>query len=212
MTRAQDKAVQLILSHWVPPSHPLQAAIEDWANDIKKNSNDTIDLVIFPAELLGKAFAHYDMARNGDVSFALVSPGYHPESFPIIAAGDVPFVYDDAKIGTAAIDEWYRKYAARELAGGALLFQLFVQDPGTLHSQKKVVVPDDIEGLKFANRTLLWRTIKQLGGEGLGRSARNSRDALERGEADGISSPGDRPCFLASIKLCTTTWTAEMYG
>ncbi len=29
---AQDKPVQLKLSHWVPPSHPLQAAIQDWAD------------------------------------------------------------------------------------------------------------------------------------------------------------------------------------
>ena len=32
---AQDKPIELKLSHWVPPSHPLQAAIQDWADDIK---------------------------------------------------------------------------------------------------------------------------------------------------------------------------------
>ncbi len=28
---AQDKPVTLKLSHWVPASHPLQKAIQDWA-------------------------------------------------------------------------------------------------------------------------------------------------------------------------------------
>jgi len=27
--RAEDKTVELKLSHWVPPTHPLQKAIED---------------------------------------------------------------------------------------------------------------------------------------------------------------------------------------
>ena len=28
---AQDKTIELKLSHWVPPSHPLQKAMEQWA-------------------------------------------------------------------------------------------------------------------------------------------------------------------------------------
>jgi TRAP-type C4-dicarboxylate transport system substrate-binding protein len=212
VTRAQDESVQLILSHWVPPSHPLQAAIEDWANDIKKNSNETIDTVIFPAELLGKAFAHYDMARNGDVSVALVSPGYHTDSFPIIAAGDLPFVYDDAKIGTAAIDEWYRKYATRELRGVHYCFA-FVQEPGTLHSRKKVVVPDDIRGLKIRQpNATMGELIKRLGGESLKRSAPDSRDLLERGEADGIFFPWGSTLLFGIDKVVHYNIDAKISG
>ena len=29
---AQDKQIQLKLSHWVPPAHPLQAALEEAEN------------------------------------------------------------------------------------------------------------------------------------------------------------------------------------
>ena len=31
---AQDKPVHLKLSHWVPPSHPLQKALEDWGGSV----------------------------------------------------------------------------------------------------------------------------------------------------------------------------------
>jgi TRAP-type transport system periplasmic protein len=189
VSRALDEPVQLILSHWVPPSHPLQAAIEDWASDIKKSSGGTITSVIFPAELLGKAFAHYDMVLNGNASVALVSPGYHPGSFPIIAASDLPFLYHDAKTGTAAINAWYRKYAAGELRGVHYCFA-FVQDAGTLHSRKKVVVPEDIRGLKIRQpNTTIGELINRLGGKGLRASAPDSRDLLDRGEADGIFFP-----------------------
>src|SRR5581483_2150911 len=33
---AQDKPIHLKLSHWVPPSHPLQKALEDWGSSIQK--------------------------------------------------------------------------------------------------------------------------------------------------------------------------------
>ena len=39
---AQDKTFELKLSHWVPPTHPLQKAIEEWGADIEKASGGTI--------------------------------------------------------------------------------------------------------------------------------------------------------------------------
>src|ERR1700734_2573912 len=56
---AQDKVVDLRLSLWVPPAHPLTAATKGWAEDIAKASNGTIKITIFPSEQLGKAFDQY---------------------------------------------------------------------------------------------------------------------------------------------------------
>src|SRR6202050_5114924 len=84
---AEDKTFELKLSHWVPPSHPLQKAIQEWADDIEKASNGTIKSKIYPAQQLGKAFDHYDMAKDGIADFVYVNPGYQPGRFPIISAG-----------------------------------------------------------------------------------------------------------------------------
>src|SRR5438132_13976957 len=81
---AQDKPVQLKLSHWVPPSHPLQKALEDWGGSIQKATNGSVTFTIFPSQQLGKAFDHYDMARDGIADVTYVSPGYQPGRFPII--------------------------------------------------------------------------------------------------------------------------------
>ena len=83
---AQDKTVNLKISLWVPPSHPLVQSVRDWAADMTKESGGTITATIFPAEQLGKAFDHYDMARDGIADVAYVSPGYQPGRFPIINA------------------------------------------------------------------------------------------------------------------------------
>ena len=39
---AQDKSFELKLSHWVPPSHPLQKALEEWGASVEKESGGTI--------------------------------------------------------------------------------------------------------------------------------------------------------------------------
>src|SRR5580692_2861522 len=103
---AQDKTFELKLSHWVPPSHPSQQ--------------------------LGKAFDHYDMARDGIADFVYVNPGYQPGRFPIISAGELPFLVGQAKGGNRAIDAWYRKYAAAEMKDVHYCFS-FVLDPVAWH-------------------------------------------------------------------------------
>jgi TRAP-type C4-dicarboxylate transport system substrate-binding protein len=101
---AQDKTVQLKLSTWLPPAHPLNPGLKAWADDIEKESGGTIKSTLFPSEQLGKAFDHYDMARDGIADGTYVNPGYQPGRFPIIAAGELPFLFANAKGGTAALD------------------------------------------------------------------------------------------------------------
>jgi len=186
---AQDKPVMLKLSHWVPPSHPLQKAIQDWAEDLKKESGGSISYTIFPSEQLGKAFDHYDMARDGIADFTYVNPGYQPGRFPVIAAGELPFLISDAHTGSAALDAWYRAYAAKEMKDVHYCFA-FVHDPGTLHANKKILLPSEIKGMKIrpANATI-GAFVVSLGGTNVQASAPESRDALERGVADAITFP-----------------------
>jgi TRAP-type C4-dicarboxylate transport system substrate-binding protein len=208
---AADPPVQLRLSHWVPPSHPLQTSIEDWANDIKTESGGTITAAIFPAEQLGKAFDHYDMARDGIADGAYVSPGYQPGRFPIIGLSDVPFNYTDAKSGTAAVDQWYRQYAAREMRDVHYCFA-FVQDPGTLFSKTKVTVPADLKGLKIrpANATT-GAFVTLLGGNNVQASAPQSRDLLDRGVADGIFFPWGSTILFGIDKVIKDAINTQMY-
>ena len=102
---AQDKTVTLKLSTWVPPAHPLNPSFVAWAADIEKESGGTIKTTLFPSEQLGKAFDHYDMARDGIADLAYVNPGYQPGRFPIVAAGELPFLITEAKGGTVALTE-----------------------------------------------------------------------------------------------------------
>jgi len=187
---AADPTVQLKLSHWVPPAHPLHPALEAWAADIEKASGGTIKSTIFPAQQLGKAFDHYDMTRDAIADLGYVNPGYQPGRFPIIAAGELPFLIENAKSGSAAIDAWYRQYAAREMKDVHFCLA-FLHDPGTFHSRsKKILAPADVSGLKVrpADATI-GQFVTLLGGTNVQASAPEARDVIERGVADAITFP-----------------------
>jgi TRAP-type C4-dicarboxylate transport system substrate-binding protein len=186
---AEDKTVELKISLWVPPAHPLTPATRAWADDIEKASGGTIKATVFPSEQLGKAFDHYDMARDGIADVTYVNPGYQPGRFPIIAAGQLPFTFGDGKKGTLALDEWYRKYAATEMKDTKFCFA-FIHDPGALHGKKKIVLPADLAGTKVRPaQSTIAEMVRLLGGTNVQASAPEARDALERGVADEITFP-----------------------
>jgi TRAP-type C4-dicarboxylate transport system substrate-binding protein len=194
---AQDKTFELKLSHWVPPSHPLQKALEEWGASVEKASGGTIKYKVYPAQQLGKAFDHYDMARDGIADLTYINPGYQPGRFPIIGAGELPFLMTNAKGGTQALDAWYRKYADKEMKDVKFCLA-FVHDPGAFHSRsKKILVPGDIKGLKIRPAHATMATfVTMLGGTNVQAAAPEVRDILEKGVADAVTFPwGSVPLF-----------------
>ena len=194
---AQDKTFELKLSHWVPPSHPLQKALEEWGSSVEKDSGGTIKYKVYPAQQLGKAFDHYDMARDGIADLTYINPGYQPGRFPIISAGELPFLMTTAKGGTQALDAWYRKYADKEMKDVKFCLA-FLHDPGAFHSRaKKILVPGDIKGMKIRPAHATMATfVTMLGGTNVQASAPEVRDIIDKGVADAVTFPwGSVPLF-----------------
>jgi len=186
---AQDKPVELKLAHWVPANHLLaQTGFIPWGKSIEAASGGSIKVNIFPAQQLGKAADHYDMARDGIATVTMVNPGYQAGRFPIIAAGELPFLLDKPGPAAKALDAWYRQYAEREMKDVKVcLVHLHV---GTLHAKKPITDPDQIRGMKVrpANGTVA-SMVSLLGGTSVQVSAPEARDALARGLADAITFP-----------------------
>ncbi|MBN9461687.1 MAG: TRAP transporter substrate-binding protein [Burkholderiales bacterium] len=209
---AQDKHFDLKISHWVPASHPLQKALEDWAASVEKDSNGTITSKVYPAQQLGKAFDHYDMARDGIADLTYVNPGYQPGRFPIIGAGELPFLIANGKGGSQALDAWYRKYAEREMKDVKFCLA-FVHDPGSFHSRtKKIVVPDDLKGMKIRPAHATMATfVTMLGGTNVQASAPEVRDVIEKGVADAVTFPWGSVILFGIDKVTKYHMNAPLY-
>jgi TRAP-type C4-dicarboxylate transport system substrate-binding protein len=200
------------LSHWVPASHPLQKALEEWGAAVEKDSGGTLKYKVYPAQQLGKAFDHYDMARDGIADLTYINPGYQPGRFPVIAAGELPFLMSDAKGGSEALDAWYRKYAGKEMKDVKFCLA-FIHDPSSFHSTtKKIVVPEDIKGMKIrpAHATMAaWVTL--LGGTNVQASAPEVRDVLEKRVADAVSFPWGSLVLFGIDKVTKYHMDAPLY-
>jgi TRAP-type C4-dicarboxylate transport system substrate-binding protein len=209
---AQEKTFELKISHWVPASHPLQKALEDWGASVEKDSGGTLKYKVYPAQQLGKAFDHYDMARDGIADLTYVNPGYQPGRFPIIAAGELPFLMSDAKGGSEGLDAWYRKYAATEMKDVKYCLA-FIHDPSSFHSRtKKILVPDDIKGMKIrpADATIA-SFMTQLGGTNVQAAAPEVRDVIERGVADAVTFPWGSLVLFGIDKVTKYHMDAPLY-
>ena len=92
-----------------------KTGFEPWAKSVEAASNGSIKVAFFPAQQLGKAADHYDMARDGIADMTWVNPGYQAGRFPMIAAGELPFLISKPGPGSAALDKWYRNYAVASI-------------------------------------------------------------------------------------------------
>ncbi|MDT3683944.1 MAG: TRAP transporter substrate-binding protein [Pseudorhodoplanes sp.] len=187
---AQDKEINLRFAHWVPTAHPMHAAAVAWADSIGKASNGTIKITIFPAQQLGRAFDHYNMARDAISDISHINPGYEPGRFPIVAAVELPFTFSNAKQGSAALDAWYRRYAEREMKEVRYCLA-FAHDPGTFHfTRKKVRMPSDMSGLRVRPpNAVIASWMRSLGAANVQAAAPEIRDILEKGVAESAGSP-----------------------
>lgn len=200
---AQDKVVELKMSTWVPPAHPLHGVIKEWADSIESQSGGTIKLTLFTSQQLGKAHDHFDMTRDKIADFAYVNPGYQPGRFPIASAAELPFLTANASAGSAAFDAWYRPYAVEEMKDIHYCLG-FVGEPGGLHGKRELVVPENLQGLKLGSRN--WTNsnfVTMLGASNVQVSAPESREVLERGVADAVFFPWGS-LFLFNLDKVTT--------
>lgn len=186
---AQGKPVELRFANWLPPTHPLaKLGFEPWGKSVEAASNGSIKVVFFPAQQLGKAADHYDMARDGIADMTWVNPGYQAGRFPMISIGELPTLIGNAGRGSAALDAWYREYAKTEMKDVRLCFAHV--HTGAMHSKQPITDPAQIKGMKIrpSNGTMA-AYMSLLGATNVQVSAPESRDALEKGVADAIVFP-----------------------
>jgi TRAP-type C4-dicarboxylate transport system substrate-binding protein len=182
--------VNLRLSHWVPATHPIQTlGIEPWVKSLEEDSNGRIKVTIFPAQQLGAAPDHYDMARDGIADITYTNPGYQAGRFPIYSLIEIPFQASNSVAGAQALHEWYAPIAEKEMSDVKFCLAN-PHDPGTFHSKVPIKVPKDVEGLNVrpAHATMA-RFVSLLGGGPVQVPAPEAREAIANGTADAITFP-----------------------
>jgi TRAP-type C4-dicarboxylate transport system substrate-binding protein len=187
---ASAQSTTLRFAHWLPPVHVVsKTAILPWAESVKKASNGALTIQIFPAQQLGQAKDHYDMAKDGVADITFFNPGYQAGRFPVAGAAELPFLISDPVAGSEVFHKWYVKYAEKEMPD-IRVCHVYLFAPGALHSKKPIKVPEDMKGVKGrAAHATLARIFALLGGSSVPVAAPEAREALERGVVDLMTAP-----------------------
>lgn len=188
---AQEKPIELKLSHWVGINHNHHKnVLAPWAKMVEERSKGRLKVPVFPGGTLGKPTDHWDMIRDGIADIGWGTHNYTPGRFPLTSAGDLPFIFKSSKGGSRALWELYVKHLQKEHEGVKVLW-LFITTPFQVHTTRKPVkTVEDLAGLKLrAPGGQVTATVKQLGAIPVTLAAPESYQALERGTVDGTVFP-----------------------
>ena len=139
-----------------------------------------------PAQQLGAAPDHYDMARDGIADIAFVNPGYQAGRFPIIAHGEIPFLITNAKGGSK---RWMPGTANTPMRRWATSFPWrSCTRPAPSTRRTSSTCPRTWRARTSGRRATIGRFVSMLGGASVWVPAPEARETW-RGAADAITFP-----------------------
>lgn len=191
---ARAQTTELKVSHFLPPNHTFQKAMEAWGEQLEKESGGKLKLRIYPAgQLGGGPNRQFDAARNGVTDIAISLHGATPGRYATTELVSLPFVSPSAGTKSAVtskrLTELAPKYLAKEHEGLKILW-MAVTPPLMFHSKSKIDSVDDFKGLKIRYAgTQFKNLIDALGAAPLAVPPQESQDALSKGIVDAATFP-----------------------
>ncbi|MGA8156310.1 MAG: TRAP transporter substrate-binding protein [Rhodoplanes sp.] len=191
---ARAQTTELKVSHFLPPNHTFQKAMEAWGEQLEKESGGKLKLRIYPAgQLGGGPNRQFDAARNGITDIAISLHGATPGRYATTELVSLPFAHPSAGANSAVtskrLTELAPKYLAKEHEGLKILW-MAVTPPLMFHSKSKIQSIDDFKGLKIRYAgTQFKNLIDTLGAVPLAVPPQETQDALAKGIVDAATFP-----------------------
>lgn len=199
-------------AHFMPSgSWQNQTLFKDWAAAVSKESNDALDVTIFPAQTLGKAPAGYDNAKNGITDIAWTVQGYTANRFPLSQIVELPGLFDTAEIGSCAFQKLYDSGTLDKEYEETHVLYVHTHGLGHLSTKDKAVTTlADLKGLKIRRPTaVIGKLLKELGAEPVGMPAPRIYESVQHGTIDGFMLPWEA---VAGFRLDEVTSNHTEFG
>jgi TRAP-type C4-dicarboxylate transport system substrate-binding protein len=94
----------LTLSSWVPPSHALTLAQNEWCALVAKNANGKIKCNLLPRAVAAPP-GTYDAVKNGLADVSFLVHGYTPGRFVMTKVAEFPFLGETSEAISVAYDK-----------------------------------------------------------------------------------------------------------
>lgn len=191
--RAAD-AVELKVSHYLPPNHTFQKELVGWGETLDKQSGGRIKLRIYPASQLGPVNRQFDLVRNGiaDIAVGLhgATPGRYPMTELASLAFQSPAAGNNSAVTSKRLTELAPEYLAKEHQGMRILW-MAVTNPLKFHvARKPIHTIEDLKGLRVRYAGVQFAdTVRAVGAVPLDVPPAETTDSLAKGVIDAALFP-----------------------
>jgi TRAP-type C4-dicarboxylate transport system substrate-binding protein len=180
--------VKLTYSIFFPASHRNSVLADEWAREVEKQSGGKVKITLFYGGTLTPADKCYDGVVNGISDIGMSVFSYTMGRFPLSEVLDLPLGTRSGAVATRLMNDFYRKFAPKELADVKILY-LHGHGPGLLHTKTPVRTLEDLKGVKIRATGTTAKIVTALGGTPVAMPMSDSYDAISRGVAQGIVCP-----------------------
>ncbi len=193
-TPEQDKSAEatptakLSYSIFFPPTHIQCQTAQAWADEVKKRTNGSVEVTLYPAGTLTKAPQCYDGVVSGISDIGMSCFAYTRGRFPLMEGLDLPLGYPNGMTATRAATAMAMEFKPKELDDVHLLY-IHAHGPGILASKKSVNKLDEMKGLKVRATGLSAKIVENLGAIPVAMSQPETYEALQKGVVEATFCP-----------------------
>jgi len=191
---AQAQAVELKVSHFVPPTHGFHVDVLDpWLKDLEKRTGGKVQGRVFAGNSpFGKTENQADQVKQGVVDVAWGLNGIPRGRFLRSSIMEMPFVAESADAASRTLWAMLPSTLAEDYKGFKVL-ALHCHNPGLFHTRTKELKSiDDVKGLRIrAPNYPTQKLLESLGAAPVGMPPTQVYENLEKGVIDGAVFPWD---------------------
>lgn len=184
---ASGETTKLTMASYQPPGSPWATAYNQWAEQVKEQTEGRVEIEIFDQESLLPQAEIMPGVGSGQADIGFFVESYHPAELPLSTVTELPFVSEDAQAQVETFNELYETYAPLKEEYDAQNIQIasFMPAPAAVISTTKPLAgPDDLEGLQVRASGYLAEAIKRAGAKPQSLTVGEVYEALERGVLD----------------------------
>lgn len=180
-------AIKLSYANFPPaPTFP-SVQMERWKEEVEKRTGGQVSIDTYPGGTLLGAKEMMDGVIAGQADIGCLCMAYQPGRFVVTNATSLPLGIPNAKVGSLALLDLYRKYQPEEF-GQVKVLTMFTTAPTNIMSKVPVRTLADIKGLDLRASGGAAQILKAWGANPVGMPMPATVEALQKGVVKGLFS------------------------
>ncbi len=211
---ASAQEYTLRMHQFLPAQANVPTLVLDvWADNVERDSGGRIRIERYASMALGGTPPELmDQVMDGVADIIWTVNGYTPGRFPRTEVFELPFMVANARAASAALWQMYDEHMRDDFEGVHML-GTWVHGPGMFHTNRPVMHPSDLQGMKIRGGSRGVNDLLALvGAEAVGLPVSGVPEALSRGVIDGTTIPWEVTTALRVAELVSNHTEIEGPG